>query len=126
MENVIDCFSNFKLWTKEENSQILINALDELSERLKQTSTAEEQSDKALCKKHLERLAFYSHLVHNCWPEASQAEVSFPSVESEILVQDIDMLLSSPPALVSITLQKIHDFDKRLFRILMEDKQPSD
>ena len=101
MDDVTDALRSLTLWTKEENSRILRDALLELPKILQ--DLPDPDLVKTLCEKHLNRLAFYRHLVHH-----------YPSIESEIIMKDIDILLASQPPLGLRTLILIHNLDKRL------------
>lgn len=117
MDDIVDSFRCMQIWNKEENYDILVGALTELSELLQNRSTAEPKAD--VCKKHIERIAFYSYLVHHCSMNTySEEHVLDSSIESEILIKDIDRFIESRPLLAWTTLQTIHKFDQRLLRIL--------
>ena len=118
MDNVTDALRSLTLWTKEDNSRILRDALLELPKVLQGLSDPD--LVKTLCEKHLNRLAFYRHLVHH-YPTESSDTAETCSIESEIIMKDIDILLGSRPPLGLRTLILIHNLDKRLESMLDEE-----
>ncbi len=119
MDHMVDNFRSIRLWTKEDNYRILQAALSDLSDALSRPS--EDDTVKALCRKHLDRLAFYRYLVYHFPMEDADTEPDMCPVESEILMKDIDSLLEGRPPFDTKTLTSIHKLDKRLDSILDEE-----
>lgn len=119
MNHVLDALRDLRLWSKEDNYLILQGALRESSDALSRPSDV--RLTEKLCRKHLDRLAFYRYLVYHCPLETSDINHNTDCVESEILMKDIETLLASKPSLCPQTLKRIHELDEKLYAILDEE-----